>query len=94
MPRWRHDGAELFYRGPDGRLMAVPVQVAPGSASFVHGAAQPLPVSIPLSGAGGPRFTYQPSPDGQRFWLALPAQSGAKPLTLILNWQQSYRGKR
>jgi serine/threonine protein kinase len=30
-PRWRHDGKELFYIGPDGWLMSVPVQNVSGA---------------------------------------------------------------
>jgi Tol biopolymer transport system component len=84
-PRWRHDGKELFFRAADGRLMAAPVLTTAGSTSFQHGTPQPLFGPIHEVGTV-PRYMYQPSADGQRFFLALPVQSGAKPITMILNW--------
>ena len=46
-PVWRRDGRELFYRGSDGTLMAVPV--APGS-DFAAGA--PIPLFKPQAAIG------------------------------------------
>ena len=87
MPRWRRDGKELFYRAVDGRLMAVPIISDRASVSFQNGAPQALTVSIPAVGNVN-RYTYQPSADGQRFLVPVPVQSGAKPMTVVLNWAE------
>jgi len=86
MPRWRQDGKELFYRASDGRLMAVTVGgTETGSGAFEFNATpQPL-FSIPAN--PNPRFTYQPSRDGQRFLVNVPVAGAAPPITLVLNWQ-------
>jgi len=89
MPRWRRDGKELYYRGTDGRLMAVPIVAGQGT-SFQNGAPQALFGSIPTLG-NITRFPYQPSADGQRFLVAMPVESAAKPMTVVLNWQPAIR---
>ena len=40
--RWRNDGKELFYIGLDGRLMAVPIRLAPEGQPIEVGAPVPL----------------------------------------------------
>jgi eukaryotic-like serine/threonine-protein kinase len=87
MPRWRHDGKELFFRGADGQLMAVAITTGQGpTADFEHGAPRPLFGPIPTVG-NLPRFTYQPSSDGQRFLVASPIASATPPVTVVLHWQ-------
>jgi hypothetical protein len=87
-PRWSHDGRELFYIAADQKLMAAPVKPGGGSTlSFEAGAPQPLfeIPSIPISF----RFSYQPTMDGRRFLVDVPAGGGAgitPPITMILNW--------
>ncbi|MEO5895802.1 MAG: hypothetical protein ABIS06_08895, partial [Vicinamibacterales bacterium] len=90
MPRWRQDGKELFYRASDGRLMAVAVgATGTGSGAFEFNATpQPL-FSIPAN--PNPRFTYQPSRDGQRFLVNVPVAGAAPPITLVLNWQATLK---
>jgi Tol biopolymer transport system component len=91
MPRWRRDGKELFFRAADGQLMAVPITTAPGpTAGFEHGPPQPLFGPIPIVG-NLPRFTYQPSSDGQRFLVAAPVASATPPVTVVLNWQSGIK---
>ena len=91
MPRWRQDGRELFYRGADGQLMAVPITTGSAPlAAFEHGLPRPLFGPIPTVG-NLPRFTYQPSSDGQRFLVAAPVASAAPPITVVLNWQSGSR---
>ena len=72
----------------DGQLMAVPI--SGGSAALEHGAPQPLFGPIPTYG-NVERFTYQPSIDGQRFLVVAPAESGAPPITVVLNWPGAKR---
>jgi Tol biopolymer transport system component len=89
MPRWRADGKELYYRAADGRLMAVPINTGSGS-SFQNGTPQPLFGSLPIAGTLN-RFTYAPSPDGQRFLVTMPLESAATPMTVLLNRLQGAR---
>jgi Tol biopolymer transport system component len=90
MPRWRRDGRELYYRGTDGRLMAVPIAAGPAGSgvNFQNGAPAALFGPIPIP-SNIDRFTYQPSGDGQRFLALLPVNSSAKPMTMLINWQQA-----
>jgi Tol biopolymer transport system component len=85
--RWRRDGKELFYVSPDGRLMAVPVRVAPDARSVETGAPVPLffaPVGS-VQDIGLPR--YVASRDGQRFLMDTVLEEAGSPITLILNWR-------
>jgi Tol biopolymer transport system component len=80
-PRWRRDGRELFYVGPDGRVMAV--SVATG-ADFEVGKPQAVFVAS-LKNAAGAR--YDVAPDGQRFLLNRPVgDESSPPITLVQNW--------
>ena len=80
-PRWRRDGKELFYVGPDGRVMAVSVGTG---ADFEVGKPQAL-FSTSLKNASGAR--YDVAPDGQRFLLNRPiGDESSPPITLVQNW--------
>ena len=79
--RWRHDGTEIFYLAPDGKLMAAAVN-GKGS-SFEVGAVKPLFETRTLTGSGG----YDVSADGQRFLVnTAPEQAAAAPITVVVNW--------
>ena len=85
MPRWRADGKELFYRAGDGKLMAVAVTaVETGAFSFstTHQALFPIP-----SLGNVERYTYEPSPDGSKFLVSVPAAGASRPITVMLNWR-------
>ncbi len=77
-PMWRGDGRELFFVAPGNRLMAagvttngVSVSVAPASSVF----------DVPLFGG-----LYAPSPNGNRFVIAMPAPStDVVPMELRVN---------
>jgi serine/threonine protein kinase len=78
-PVWRRDGNELFYRSPDGNLMAVPVQHGSGTLRF-----GPPTTLFPIGATA-----YDVSPDGSRFLtLARVRPDDVTPLTLFFNWQQ------
>ncbi|MCZ6600452.1 MAG: protein kinase [Acidobacteria bacterium] len=80
-PRWRQDNSELFYRTPDGTLMAVGISSAGGRVAV--GTIRPLFKSGSASICG----SYDVSPDGQRFIVNAPLpNSKPEPLTLVLNW--------
>ena len=84
-PRWRRDGKELFFEGPDQRLMAAEIQVNAGRLSI--GAIRPLFVNpAGVTGTGTGRV-YDVSADGQRFLIPVPVEDKPdEPLTLIQNW--------
>ena len=82
-PVWRRDGRELFYRRPDGMLMAVPI--APGN-DFAPGT--PIPLFQPraqLGGLGVGTF-YDVAPDG-RFLINIFVERTSPPATVVLNWR-------
>ena len=85
-PRWRRDGKEIFYVGPDRRLMAA--EVNSKGDTIAVGQVRPLGAP-PVRAASGAFLGYQydVSPDGQRFLVvAPPEQNTVPPLTLIQNW--------
>ncbi|MGA8763389.1 MAG: hypothetical protein WB562_11035 [Candidatus Sulfotelmatobacter sp.] len=83
-PRWRGDGKEIFYIGPNGMLMAVSVN---SGNEFVTGTPAPLFQiygRAPISSTDV--FTYDVAKDGKRFLVnryVKPEQ--AAPLTILLN---------
>ncbi len=81
-PRWRRNGAELFYLAADGTLMAADISTS----------------GRPMSGLPHPLFQTRLSPspnvpqydvtsDGSRFLVIEPARAGGEPITYVLNWQ-------
>jgi len=84
-PSWRKDGRELYYRSPDARLMAVPVE---RSASFTTGTPQPLFQArfAPILA----RSLYRASRDGQRFLVtAIGSGEVTPPAVVVLNWESA-----
>ena len=93
-PRWSRDGRELFYISTDQKLMAVPVKLGDGPGpSLQAGSPQPLfdITSIPTT----IRFSYEPTMDGRRFLVDVPAGGGGggvtTPITMVLNWTAGLR---
>jgi eukaryotic-like serine/threonine-protein kinase len=81
-PYWRADGRELYYRSPDARIMAVPVE---GGATFTAGTPNPLFRARIASLIV--RTHYRPTPDGQRFLILAPeGRATIVPTTVVLNW--------
>jgi serine/threonine protein kinase/Tol biopolymer transport system component len=82
-PRWRRDGAEIFFLAPDNALMATAVN---GKASSFQVGAVRLLFQTHLIGQ---RHEYDVSADGQKFLInSAPLQNGAAsaPITVVLNW--------
>ena len=76
---WRRDGQELFYRSPEGNLMAVPIESVASSLRF--GSPKIL---FPI-----PSDAYDVTVDGRRFLLYVPSRGlDSEPLTVLLNWQE------
>lgn len=81
-PRWRRDGAEIFYLAPDLKLMVAGVN-SQGSRLDVGGV-KPL---FETRCAGGTRYCYDVSANGQRFLIiTAPEQTASTPITVVVNW--------
>jgi eukaryotic-like serine/threonine-protein kinase len=83
-PVWR--GSEIFFVGPGNMLMAA--EVKPQSLSLRSVPARPLFRIRPTGFLG--RF-YDVSPDGQRFLVNVPVETGEQPVTLVVNWMAGLR---
>ena len=86
-PRWRRDGKELFFVGPDRQVMAATINAS--GASFE--AAPPVPLFETLMvvslAAGKPQYAV--SADG-RFLITVPAEDATSAsMTLLQNWRPS-----
>jgi hypothetical protein len=82
-PVWGHNSRELFYRAPDGTLMAVSIAA---KDEFI--ASTPVPLFWPraaLAGLGMGTF-YDVSPDG-RFLINLLVERTSPPATVVLDWR-------
>ncbi len=84
MPLWRNDGRELYFIGPQNRLMVVDVETG---ATFRHSTPRELFKAI-FSWAGVDDFVrpYAPMPDGQRFAVNVLKERNAPLMTLVTNW--------
>ncbi len=84
-PRWRRDGKELFYRDPDGKVMAVDVKT--GSTFEASVARSLFQVRRREHVATADLFSYDVSADGQRFLVNTDVgEVTSPPLTVVLNW--------
>ncbi len=82
LPRWRQDGKEIFYMGPDRRLMAAEVEAKGGVLEV--GQVRPL---FGATGMAQGNPLYDVSADGQHFlFRTFPEQKSGDPLTLVQNW--------
>jgi Tol biopolymer transport system component len=87
LPRWRADGAEMFYVTSGGRMMAVALH--PVGGDFQFGQAHMLFQTRPIPGTWN---LYDVSADGQRFLLNLPLEwSSAAPITVVTNWTEKLK---
>ena len=81
-PRWSRDGRELFYVGPDRSIMRV--AVSSSGEVFHAGVAETLFRSNAVSSPG---YSFDPSPDGKRFFINTLDDQAAFPMVLVVNWQ-------
>ena len=87
-PRWRRDGKELFYIGPDARLMAVPVKT---EGDFEAGIPTPL-FHLPASMVTNVVTAYDVDPRGQRFLIGDVARPAIRsPIVVVLNWTEALK---
>jgi eukaryotic-like serine/threonine-protein kinase len=86
-PRWRSDGKELFYLGPDGKIMATPVTIG---ASFDAGTPVALFQANPREMiATSEQFDYDASKDGQRFLINTQLKAALTPMSVVMSWTAS-----
>jgi Tol biopolymer transport system component len=83
-PVWRPDSKELFFMSSDSRMMATPIDTAPGQFD-----ADPTPLftvaTIANDSAFGPQYAV--AKDGQWFLVnVIQQQSRSIPLTVVVNW--------
>ena len=84
-PRWRRDGKEIFYDGPDRRLMSAEIALRGGALEV--GQIRPLFPNPSGFGLGSNSPVYDVSADGQRFLIPVPVgDKRGEPLTLVQNW--------
>jgi len=84
-PRWRRDGKEIFYLGPDKTLMSV--RITPRGAKLDLGE----PHALFRINLGYYIFPYDVSPDGKRFIVNTATPENAAPITLVENWQSDFK---
>ena len=80
-PRWAADMSEMFYRAPDGWLMSVPLRA---TDELEFGAAVRLfdtRVRDP-----GDSDTYEPTDDGETFFLTMSDPAHEPGIVLVQNW--------
>jgi Tol biopolymer transport system component len=85
-PRWRSDGKEIYYLAPDMTLMAA--QVDGSGSEFRVGAVRPL---FHTRAVPNPSYSYDVTPDGQRFLINSLEAEGTPPITLVLNWKPALK---
>jgi serine/threonine protein kinase/Tol biopolymer transport system component len=87
-PRWRRDGAELYYIAADRTLMAVEVKTQP---MFQSGTPHPL-FPVAQFTMQSPAALYDVTPDGKRFVVISPGREMAgTPATVVLNWEAALK---
>jgi Tol biopolymer transport system component len=88
--RWRSDGRELFYVALDGKLIAVPINIAADSQTVDVGL--PVPLFAARLGrrvvSGGSGAQYVVSDDGQRFLMnTVVPEANRTPIRVLVNWR-------
>jgi Tol biopolymer transport system component/tRNA A-37 threonylcarbamoyl transferase component Bud32 len=93
LPRWRHDGKELFFVSGTNATGGTLVRSALYSAAVtLRGSSLEFGTPVALFDVvpGGVRYFYDVSPDGQRF-LVNSARARVPSVTLLVNWPASFR---
>ena len=89
-PRWRGDGAELFFLALDGMMMAASIHGDNGSLR----PGDPKPLFRSRLTIGETRHDYAVTKDGNRFLLRVPDPLSPPPtsFTVVLNWLSTFSG--
>jgi serine/threonine protein kinase/Tol biopolymer transport system component len=81
-PRWRRDGAEIFYLGPDKRLMSAALRRGP---QFDAATPQPLFTTTMFVGYLSSSQAYDVTRDGSKFVIAsIDPQTPPSPITVVV----------
>jgi eukaryotic-like serine/threonine-protein kinase len=91
-PRWRADGKELFYLGPDGDVMSVTV---PGGDPTKAG--RPLRLFSLRMEPSAAFDQFTPTADGELFLVRRPMRPGgadSAPVHVIVNWPSTLPAPR
>lgn len=89
-PRWRRDGKELYYIGPHGEMMSVPI-TATGTTLEPGAPVALFPTRILGGGVDNQQGRqYDISRDG-RFLINTVLDDTSSPITLIQNWNAPAR---
>jgi serine/threonine-protein kinase len=92
-PLWARNGKELFYVGPGGELLGVPVEAR--GETWNAGPPTKLVEGRYLLAAGTAGRTYDVSPDGRRFLMlkASGTDAGAAPpaIVVVQNWDEELK---
>ena len=85
-PKWRSDGKELYYIGPDGQMMAATI-AATGTTLESDTPVALFPARIVGGGTNnGQGVQYDVAHDG-RFLINTVLDDAASSITVILNWK-------
>jgi Tol biopolymer transport system component len=93
-PRWRRDGAELFYLAPDRQLMSVALKES--GAGFAVSPPKALFRTNVVAYANPYQTTIEPAGDGGRFLIrsAAPRAAHGAAVTAFLNWPAEVQRRR
>jgi len=87
-PRWRADGKELFYIGPDKKLMAVDLK---SEAGGIQVGTPRILFELRVSNLPGPPY-YDVTRDGQRFLINVAGEETTPtPMTVVMNWNAALK---
>jgi hypothetical protein len=86
MPRWRADGAELFYLAADQYLTAVPSSTGETPSFGTPARLFRMPVLVQGSESTGLPMSYDVTPDGQRVLVYASPENPEPPMTVVANW--------
>ena len=91
-PRWKGDGKELYYRSPDGTVMAAVISPGRGfQVRTINPLFQASVTSLKLFGSYV-YFYWDAMRDGSRFLIPTPvAENPPSPFTVVLNWDSLLR---
>jgi len=82
-PRWRWDGKELFYLGPNRAIMLVAIK--PGTTFEAGTAATLFTCSRDIA-------RYDAMPDGSRFLISFGSDTQSlDPVSIVLNWSAAMK---
>jgi eukaryotic-like serine/threonine-protein kinase len=81
--RWRRDGKEIYYVAPDGKMMAVAIELAGNSLQ----AASPKALfQTRITSITRTPHQYDVTSDGQKFLINSRPEQASQPITLYVNW--------